>query len=497
MTPTDGPVLNPVAASPKRLRLSAPQAMAMGMLLVQIAWVFAIPPFRGSDEFDHVYRAASVARGDWGSDPSEATRGTGAWLNVPDDIVAAARVQCLDLPYTGPENCVGTSNGDGTTRIASGAGRYHPFFYALVGWPALPFDGYVALYAMRIAAVLLSWLLFCGAIAATRTWATTAWPYIGLAVAATPVATYSTSVVAPNGVEIFAALMCWSSVIGILRSNTREHGRRLLIFATVSGALLATTRSLGPMWLVLLLATALITAPPSRNRLTTIVKTPLGAACAVLGFLATLQSTLWVTTLGSLNVGEEPDRPMSLTDRVSTVFSDVLLWVFQSIAAFPLRNDASPPAVYGCYLVLFIAFLVVALRSSTGHVRQGLATVTTSAVFVPFLISVATYNSHVSVWQGRYGLPYAVGIAIIAGLALDVSHDPRRFLAVRYRLLGGALLVLAYTISVVDSVIRSEANDPLRDNAVWLHPPIFIIGILVATGAAAVWWSATSTEKLA
>ena len=34
-------------------------------LLLQSAWVLALPPFRGTDEFDHAYRAAEVAGGEW------------------------------------------------------------------------------------------------------------------------------------------------------------------------------------------------------------------------------------------------------------------------------------------------------------------------------------------------------------------------------------------------------------------------------------------------
>ena len=39
-----------------------------------------MPPFAGIDEFDHAYRAAAAARGQWAIDPVDATRGTGAWL---------------------------------------------------------------------------------------------------------------------------------------------------------------------------------------------------------------------------------------------------------------------------------------------------------------------------------------------------------------------------------------------------------------------------------
>src|SRR4051812_17846045 len=37
----------------------------LATLLAQAAWILAVPPFRGMDEFDHAFRAAGVASGQW------------------------------------------------------------------------------------------------------------------------------------------------------------------------------------------------------------------------------------------------------------------------------------------------------------------------------------------------------------------------------------------------------------------------------------------------
>ena len=37
----------------------------VGMLLLQTAWILAVPPYHAIDEFDHAYRAAGVAHGQW------------------------------------------------------------------------------------------------------------------------------------------------------------------------------------------------------------------------------------------------------------------------------------------------------------------------------------------------------------------------------------------------------------------------------------------------
>jgi hypothetical protein len=44
---------------------------AGALLLLQLGWVVAFPPFWGMDEADHVFRASSVASGHW--EPSTTT----------------------------------------------------------------------------------------------------------------------------------------------------------------------------------------------------------------------------------------------------------------------------------------------------------------------------------------------------------------------------------------------------------------------------------------
>ena len=167
-------------------RVSPGRSLLLGLCGLFAIWVLVVPPFGGSDEHDHAYRAAAAARGQWAIDPVNATRGTGAWLEVPSDIVDAARAECQALRYTKDRDCVGTPAGEGTTRVASGAGRYHPLFYAVIGTAAKPFDGATALYMMRIATALLAAAFVWVAVRAASTWARTRWPYVGIVVACTP-----------------------------------------------------------------------------------------------------------------------------------------------------------------------------------------------------------------------------------------------------------------------------------------------------------------------
>src|SRR4051794_34923318 len=148
----------------------------LGAFVLQTAWILAVPPFRGSDEFDHAYRAASVADGVWMPD-TPAAHGRGDLVPVSRALVTAAEPICLTYRYLGPDNCFPVATtADGKVLIATAGARYNPVFYALVGWPAQPFDGAAALYAMRFAASLLTCLLLALAAWVVAVAFTTSWP---------------------------------------------------------------------------------------------------------------------------------------------------------------------------------------------------------------------------------------------------------------------------------------------------------------------------------
>ena len=224
-----------------------------------------MPPFGGADELDHAFRAAATARGEWVTTP--AARHVGAWLVVPQDIVAAAGPECQARPYTTADDCVGTVRGE-NVRVASGAGRYHPVFYAVVGTLARPFQGVTALYVMRIVTATLCLGLLALGLIAVRSWARTRTAFLGVVVSCSPVVVYSCSIVSPNGLEILAGLGFWAAAVGLLTAR-EDRVRRLSIVAAITGATLCTLRPLGPFWCCLVAGVVLaaVRADPGRIRL--------------------------------------------------------------------------------------------------------------------------------------------------------------------------------------------------------------------------------------
>lgn len=483
-----------VAASPVRVDRTSgsPYPLLTGLAVLLVSWVLLVPPFGGTDEFDHAYRAASTAHGQWIPTPSDATRGTGAWLQVPRDIVAAARPECQARVYTTPSDCVGTGQGD-LVRIASGAGRYHPLYYAVVGTVALPFDGTAALYVMRLATAALALALVALALGALRTWARSRVALLGPVVACTPVVVYSCSIVSPNGVEIAAGLAFWAAAVGLLVADAHDV-RRLAVLAAVSGATLCTLRPMGPLWCLLVPAVVLVAVRTEPGRIRRLLRRRDVQLSAAVVAVSAVQSVVWTMAMGALELGKVPDPVhTSIAHRVGEVSALVPLWVLQSVAAFPMRDDATSPAVYVCYLLLFGAVMVTALRCADHRIRIGIAAVVAVSLVLPFVTSVSSYDELGAAWQGRYALPFALGMAVLAGFALDRAA---RTLPGPWPVLAGLLFVAAQVVAAAYTLHVEVGRSPLVDSAAWLRPPMWLLVVLTAVGAALLWWGEAATRLL-
>ena len=274
----------------------------IGTLMLEAAWILAVPPFRGSDEFDHAYRAAAVAHGEW---RAESVAGD-AMVTVPLHIIEAANPVCEAMPYTGPADCSPQNIlPDHTGTVVSGAARYNPVFYWFIGTPAEPFTGYPALYVMRAVTAIICAALFALAAVATTIASRFGLALVGPFVVATPVAIYSASVAAPNGVEMGAAMLVWCALLGMCRIDLTASRHRTLVWLSVIGSVpLVTVRSLGPLWLLLIVATVSIVAGREKA-VKALKKTPHTTLIAFVIVLAvTLVAVAWTRSQNSSNFAQ-------------------------------------------------------------------------------------------------------------------------------------------------------------------------------------------------
>jgi hypothetical protein len=451
---------------------------ALGLLLLQLGWIVALPPFRGIDEFDHVYRADAVAHGEWVAEPEAATRGTGATLSVTREIVEAARPECQRLAYTGPEDCVGELQGD-RVAIASGAGRYNPLFYALVGYPGSLLEGIHALYLMRGLSALMCTLLIAWSLTSLSRWTGVRGPLTVL-LTLTPMIVYSTAVVAPNGLEMTAGLGLWVALGGL--AHVPGQDRTNLLLAMVSGVLLVSLRSLGPMWALIILGTALLAWPELRDRAPDLAGRGLGRLAIAAGAISGVASVGWILSQRSLVIGSSSatEGALSLASRIQETTPELFIWPLQGIAAFPLRNDPAPSVVYASYGMLLLWIVLGGIILSSRSRRRALLAVVGLSFAIPWVITVSTLTTFGVAWQGRYALPYLLGAAVLAGEAW--SRYPKRL---GWRATApAALLVLIGQVAGPLSVLVSEVDrSPLSGTSAWWDPPPVLLSAILVIGA--------------
>lgn len=450
------------------------------VLLFQTAWILVVPPFRGLDEHDHAYKAAAVARGDWSPSHVPAREGWGELMKVPEDLVTAARPVCKALPYTERSNCYPVHRyDDGLVSVASSAARYNPAFYFVIGSAARPFRGALALYVMRFTAAFLCALLLALAGVTWWTQTTRGLPTAAFLVAITPTLLYSTAIAAPNGIEMASATLVWVSLLALLRQPSSPGTRRLIVMAAAGALPLATVRTLGPLWLALIVLTCL--AATSVDAARALMKRSDARIAATLVTGAIGLSLAWSLGAGTNSPGSGQLFSDSPWPQIPENWA---LWIFQSIAAFPARDEIAPMGVYVVALLAAWVLLAVAGRVGTGRHRLVLGLIVLVSSAVPIVMTVSTYQQLGTAWQGRYGYPYSLGFFLICGLALERAPQLRR--RGRWLLAGGAAVVVCteQAVSQLHVLFGQKIHSPLAGTSEWHAPSTLLVVVLIGAASA-------------
>jgi hypothetical protein len=454
----------------------------VGVLLLQSAWILAVPPFRGSDEFDHAFRAAGVASGQWHLG-EQARNGRGQLVWVPEDLAEAASAQCSSLSYPGPDNCTPVELRDGRALIATAAGPYDPVFYALIGTAARPFHGSAALYAMRITTALVCALLLAlGAGLLTRA-GSGPWTALGLVAALMPEVIYSSVVAAPDGPEMALGLVLWGGLLAAIGKDGPARSPWPLTLAAMAATVLTFTRQLGPLWIAAIVCSAAtFHGLPAVRRMVS-ERRVLFAVAVITVFLGGVWWALWQWIAG--HVHQPADFvPQTREPHLWILAFNLPAWILQMIGAFPYRDQPAPLWIYP--LALFVICLLTggAYRASRGtRDRRVVAGVVVASLLIPVAASLVLMPSYGSIWQGRYEIPFVIGLLPLCGLILDrFGFAPVE--GGRLTLLVLSFMLVCHVVSVV-SVMHAELGRVVSTrHSGWVHPSVAVVGLLAVAGFA-------------
>lgn len=411
-----------------------PLLVAFGLFAVALgSWSLATPLWGSPDEFQHAYRAFATAHGHLYIKPEPVLAGTGGVVNVPREWELSRRtIACYGGRPSISAECAAPLNGDRTlSRRGSTAARYNPVYYLAVGWPVLVFTPEHSPYAMRLASSVVSaWFL---AWAVTSALMTRRPRLSGAAalLASTPMVVFMGAVVNPNGLEICAALACWTSLFALLTSaDVSDRVRAVLLRRTaLAASATVVTRALSPLWLAVIVAIALIIA--SRRQLGWFLR---GAALGWVGLVAAVSvaAVAWTYAARTLTLNQLPNPPhYPLGQRLELAWGG---WTRQgemwrgTVGNLGWLDTQLPPQVVWVWTAAALVIIVGALALAAWRPRLSLGLAIVTTIFLPVVLEALNWNTSGPVWQPRYSLPLTVGVVAIAGIFLaQADFRPGRF----------------------------------------------------------------------
>lgn len=420
-----------------------------------VVWSVGTPTLGSADEASHAIKAAAVVRGEWvgtnvGPRLSPAT-------NVPLPTPYAS-LQAETACYRGkpdtPASCApAVPHVGGVLEVGTSAGRYPPFYYLITGWPSLVLSPPHALLAMRLVSAVLSGFFLAAAVVAA---AVRGRPMLAFAtsVATTPAVLFFAGVENPSGLEITVSVLVWVCGILLLVDRPPPRDARWLL-AVLAGALamLVLIRAISPLWAIVILALLMLGGAPGHvSRILRLRRTYLLGAGVV---VFTLLAVTW--TVGEHSLVLAPNTQFAGQDLASSIrgmWTNTPSYVDQLVGVLgSLDTNGSYLAVVGWYAVVGMLML---LAFAFGSRRLGAALLLTAVAVValPIAIGAPDVSKVGYAWQGRYTLPLAVGLPLLAAFALDQHRELLRPFRLRLTVVLALVLGTAEIFTVWTAVHR-------------------------------------------
>lgn len=480
------------------------------LLLLSSTWALANPLMASPDEPAHTVKAAAVARGQL---LGEDTVG-GTAVDVPYFYrLVTAYPTCYMFVPDEPAGCdiVPTEDLDSPSDAVTPAGRYNPLYYSVVGLPTLLPAGDGALYAMRIlSAVLTTFFVALGLRALAQT-GPAPWAVPGLAGALTPMVVFLTSTVNPAAIEITAAFALWCLLLALLRHPDPALVRSRMWWVALATAFFVNARGLSLLYCAVLVAAVLLVSP--WRSFLEVVRTRAAWPPLAAVVVACVAAAGWVVGTNSLGSGEAVNHP-DLTF-VPAAKLTVFAWdgfVLNMVGQFGWMDTP----LEGWVLMAFAAgsaFVVLAaLAAGRWRERAGVLAVAAATFALPVVVHASQAHFLGFIWQGRYILPVAIGVPVLAAFVLHrrAQDVPAAWLpgvrriGVRVAVVVGSLLAFVQLAAFLENLHRYVNGEDggwfsLAPDA-WLPPvplPLLLLLGLVATvgfGAVIVWSARLGTS---
>lgn len=458
-------------------------AAALGTLAG--VWAFSSPIFSVPDEPSHVIKAAAVARGQLLGDEVKVHNGSVTEVQVPAVYAVSHRVpECYARQSNVTADCAPAFSGSTrSATVRTTAGRNPPFYYFIVGLPSLVFTSVEGIYLMRLVSAAMCAAFLASAFASARLFARARVMIMALGLALTPMVLFLAGAVNPNGVEIAAAICLWASLAALLLVPGHEHNGRLVARVGLAACAMVLTRALAPGWLLLI--AALFLPLVGWGRMRDVLSSRMVRVWVGVVGLAAVFTVAWVVGTGTLSGSVEDFADYSTTNILRESFGKTYIDVLQMIGSFGWLDTPAPAFTYLVWLFGVGFLLLLAWGVAVRRQVVALVAVLAVVVLVPFAMEASQVRHLGFAWQGRYTLPLAVGLPVLAAVVLlqaPVAVGSALNRAARaVFLLAGSGHLAAYAWATRRYTVGTKGRLNYLQDQQW-SPPLPALLLLVAYG---------------
>lgn len=405
-----------------------PEVLLSGaaLLLLLCAWLFANPPGAAPDEETHYIKAAAISQGEWRGGPAQVPttpqENHRMWLwnkSLTRNFYLPARLAPLDFAgcyafYPDiPAGCIYRLPKPPAGEYQSYAAIYQPTAYLL---PSLLIrfapNSTVGLMLGRVATVLVTGTLLLLALAAI--WDGAALSLIGLAAAVSPMAIFLTAALSNSATEVAGGIGFFAALLRLVRDRAGSN-RAALAALALGGIALGASRPTGPPWVGIDVVVAALLLGPAGIREVWRTTSNLGRSAYAVVIVAVLFDLGWTKV-----VGGELRAPFHLIlDDLGPAFQQFPAIIQQQIGVFGWLDTPMSGLNYVLWGAVALALILGALLAGSWRERAALILLMVLYVGAVTAISADLLAASDFTSQGRYYLPVAVAIPLLAGWILS------------------------------------------------------------------------------
>jgi hypothetical protein len=185
-------------------------------------------------------------------------------------------------------------------------------------------------------------------------------------------------------------------------------------------------------------------------------------------FISVVAQMIWYAILRPKLEGEMPP-PASIPEVLKMSFGVTLERYQQMVGSFGWLDTAVPTITWVLWSAAIALLILTALAWANRRYVVALLVLIVAVIAVPVLFDAVNYQDVGLVWQGRYALPIAVGVPILAGMAIASTEAGHQLSTPRFLLVIGIVASVGQVLAFAQNLRRYTVGSR-GELQFWKHP---------------------------